>query len=521
MAIKKILLLLYLLLVITPSICFATDYYVRTDGNNANDGLGPGTDHAWATITYAESQLSNGAHTVHIAAGTYDEDVYINGISGTDENNRIVFVGAGSVYIDRITVGTYYNSGEANYITLSNLILGGDKNAIYNAIVTISWLSDYITVTGCTLDGLNMNGVQGIVMGGNHNLMTGCTLQNFLNSNMVDMGQQGCLEALGCNDSNTATLNVLKDGVKCDLFHLHGTNMTISYNTCTNFTAPYPEGNHPDFVQWYPNYDSGDPEGSCTGVKSIEHAIIEGNFVSNVWGQPFYGNNQCYTAGYTDIIVDDIVFRNNVFDTINFQGGNYGDLGQSNVKFYNNTFYKVGHTRWYYSDAESHGCTGWCSSSPDPYCSCSYSTGAFDLGSNITGIEVYNNIFLECGDMSGLYYTPSSIGWYSLPVSAVDDYNYAARGVEGAYAAKNATFQTANPGTGVYSGNPLFVTEGSNWHLQAGSPLIGAATPIGSFTTDKDGVIRGASWDIGAYEYTEGGSTPTATGLTIQGVQIQ
>jgi hypothetical protein len=59
-------------------------------------------------------------------------------------------------------------------------------------------------------------------------------------------------------------------------------------------------------------------------------------------------------------------------------------------------------------------------------------------------------------------------------------------------------------GTGITTiGNPLFMNTGtSDFHLQASSPAIGAGTNLSStFTTDADGVSRGASWEIGAYEY--------------------
>lgn len=61
-------------------------------------------------------------------------------------------------------------------------------------------------------------------------------------------------------------------------------------------------------------------------------------------------------------------------------------------------------------------------------------------------------------------------------------------------------------------GNPLFVST-SNFHLQTGSPAIGAAATIGTFSTDYDGVSRpqGSAWDIGAYEYT------SPAGITLLG----
>jgi hypothetical protein len=45
--------------------------------------------------------------------------------------------------------------------------------------------------------------------------------------------------------------------------------------------------------------------------------------------------------------------------------------------------------------------------------------------------------------------------------------------------------------------------------------VIGKGTQLNSiFTTDKNGVIRGSNWDIGAYQYGSGGGSPTTYNLT-------
>lgn len=58
--------------------------------------------------------------------------------------------------------------------------------------------------------------------------------------------------------------------------------------------------------------------------------------------------------------------------------------------------------------------------------------------------------------------------------------------------------------------NPMFISS-SDFRLQAASPAINAGTQLTSyFSTDKDGNIRSAYWDVGAYEYgLTVGSTPT------------
>ena len=65
----------------------ATDYYVSPSGNNANSGTTSGT--AFKTISKAASVIAAGG-TVHVAAGTYAENIYTT-TNGT-ANARIRFV---------------------------------------------------------------------------------------------------------------------------------------------------------------------------------------------------------------------------------------------------------------------------------------------------------------------------------------------------------------------------------------------------------------------------------------------
>ena len=49
---------------------------------------------------------------------------------------------------------------------------------------------------------------------------------------------------------------------------------------------------------------------------------------------------------------------------------------------------------------------------------------------------------------------------------------------------------------------------GSDLRLKAGSPVIGRGTVLSGFSNDVTGSPRGASWDIGAYQYSTGGTPP-------------
>ncbi len=61
-----------LALFVLTSYTFAANYYVRSDGNNNNDGSADDAAHAWLTLAKAASTVPDGAnHTIHVAPGSY------------------------------------------------------------------------------------------------------------------------------------------------------------------------------------------------------------------------------------------------------------------------------------------------------------------------------------------------------------------------------------------------------------------------------------------------------------------
>lgn len=52
--------------------CLATDYYVRTDGSNSNNGLANTPGGAWLTLAYATANTTSG-DIIHVNTGTYTE----------------------------------------------------------------------------------------------------------------------------------------------------------------------------------------------------------------------------------------------------------------------------------------------------------------------------------------------------------------------------------------------------------------------------------------------------------------
>src|ERR1041385_2574202 len=75
---------------------YAATYYVRTDGNNTNNGLTNSSGGAWKTIDWGADHAAAG-DTVRVQAGTYVETA-TPGVSGT-LGNTVNLVADGTVTI--------------------------------------------------------------------------------------------------------------------------------------------------------------------------------------------------------------------------------------------------------------------------------------------------------------------------------------------------------------------------------------------------------------------------------------
>ncbi len=116
-----------------------------------------------------------------------------------------------------------------------------------------------------------------------------------------------------------------------------------------------------------------------------------------------------------------------------------------------------------------------------------------NLGSIHVLSEFKNNlIYMTAGTA---FVNPSS--WTPTAASQV---NFNSIFLSGGAAAYSGTHAGWNANT--VSTDPLFITNGTDFHLQATSPCKNAGTTIAAVTVDKDGVTRpqGAAYDIGAYE---------------------
>jgi hypothetical protein len=141
-------------------------YYVRTDGNNSNTGLGSSTALAWATIgkVFASGSVVTGGDIVYIAPGTYTESINVLATSPTSElqiignptSSQFPGVNAGVVKLSAynsagtavVNNNTYLITATSkNYYSFSNLVFESAHTSNVGAVEIIT--SRYIKFLNC------------------------------------------------------------------------------------------------------------------------------------------------------------------------------------------------------------------------------------------------------------------------------------------------------------------------------------------------------------------------------------
>ncbi len=181
------------------------------------------------------------------------------------------------------------------------------------------------------------------------------------------------------------------------------------------------------------------------------------------------------------------------------------------------------------------------------------STGAGDAACILAAVGndhlIYNNVMYSCEDGIRIQGSTNNIQAYNntamlnsqwgiqviatggTPTNAIIRNNIAFSNSSGSISnggtGTSCSFNLAPSPSGVtctsnQTANPNVVSTGSgteDFNLTiASTAAIGNATQLNStFTTDKNGVVRGTTWDIGAYEFNSGGVGAPLRTTSIQG----
>jgi len=314
---------------------------------------------------------------------------------------------------------------------------GGDSgNYVFNGNYIVI---DGLKITSSLSGGVYYGGAFGI--NGNYCTIKNCELHDMAGSLSGGGDKLYCIVNHGSyNTYSNLLIHGIQDG---DLFRVWGHNNLITHCTITNCTNPnYSSGAlHADLIQFW------GPEQSYSNV--FECSLFANSTIS---GGALSSDDPANHVA--DPNMNDWVYRNNVFANNSSQAI---QCGADHMQFYNNTFYN-----W---------------------------PRAIDFWAvYYANYVMENNVFINSGVIDS-YGNPAAI---TLRSNAWDtaSYNASSGDIRNDFATKTLVVTT-----------PGFVNAGVDFHLLTNSILRNAGTSLTSlFTTDKDGNIRGATWDIGAFE---------------------
>jgi hypothetical protein len=533
MELFKRLIFIYLLAIAAP--CSATDWYVDNAASGNNDGTG-WTD-AWvsfADITWGGEGVVAG-DTLYISGGsstkTYDETLTI-GASGTDGNLIYIKPGSqdsspsghdGTVIISSSTAHGVFNSQA--YTELN----GNDGNG--NIDIKIKDCDDHGIWATVSAAADHHQYYKYLWVEGNGDEQTNSDYGIKLIMGTDDFEAE--IAYCYFKDNYRDAINVDTAGscpAKHDRLLIHDNEF---------------ESTHDDV------YESA----SCgtSFYNNYIHDLSTDNTEAGNHPDGFVSNGGAYLKIYNNIIANNIISENCFSSAILVSGAVVSGWATEYVYVYNNLIYEdassvttcEGGSHTGRGIEVTDGNWGGASYGADfyivnntivnyPYYAMSFTQGDWPT---VDDFFFLNNVVVNCGrNLSGSNYgfmlfnnAAYTVGSYGDGTNVEMDYNLAYAGTNGesgiyyktgAVTYANISSSTNMQDSGVSEQDPSL---DSNYRPDASDdPIVDVGVNLnGVFTTDLDGNTRSGTWDIGAYGYGAGSSSPTLTGGTCYGCTMQ
>jgi hypothetical protein len=246
-------------------------------------------------------------------------------------------------------------------------------------------------------------------------------------------------------------------------------------------------GNHIHDIQGSPDECHGiyiDGDGSYEIAYNNIHDIRSGN------GFQVYVN-----GGNGSDNASNVSFHHNLIHDVDKHGINIADGSKDNFAIYNNVVYNTSRAGIRFNTTDLHGAKFYNNTFYNTVTGGNTAYGALtnDWTLPSDAVDIENNIFYVA---SGTLYDSGSVGFGGVFGTVTNNLWYGG---------------TVSPAIDLapVSGNPLFVSAGTDFHLGATSPAINAGASSSAIstlvTTDYDATTtrpQGTKFDIGAYEYS-------------------
>lgn len=437
----------FLVSLLMVSVVSAATYYVRTDGNNTVCN-GSANGSSTSAPNCAFQTVQNAADI----AKSGDTVVILGGtyngfktVRSGAIGNSIAFTRNGT---DIVTI-TGQISVDHNYITLNGLTTTFSDSYEGGATIRVGQSAhlNNIRVTNCHLIG-----------NGTNTYLTTFYADDVLFDGNVMEGPRFFIGMVLNGQRQTITNNIFKNVVDFErIFNVASSNSVWRGNEIYGMKWTGNPSVHPDIWQ------------TINDGSIAQNNIIENNYIHDMTDAQA-GNVETNSSGTN---VSNWIFRNNVFAN----AGTFYVWG-SNFKFYNNTYYRTG--------------------AGNQATVMLYSGASFG---NANGAEFKNNIYLLDANQEPFIVGMGNPTW-------THDYNFVA----------NTDFTMRSGFSephGVNGGNPHFTAITPNctsnvcdFHIGSSSSARDKGAALPGFSTDKDGNPRTGTWDMGAYEFASGTTTP-------------